>query len=86
MNAPDLINGALELLGGIFVLNHCLTLYQSKQSRGVSKVSAAYFSIWGLWNLFYYPHLEQWWSFSGGVLIVAANTLWVALMIRYRKN
>src|SRR6185436_15953847 len=24
----------------------------------------------GFWNLFYYPHLDQWLSFAGGVLIV----------------
>jgi hypothetical protein len=37
----------------------------------------------GFWNLFYYPHLDQWLSFAGGVLIVLANTVWIAMAVHY---
>jgi len=82
---PDIFNGAFETLGGLFILNHCRAVVRDKAVKGVSILSTAFFSAWGLWNLYYYPHLEQWWSFSGGVVIVAANCLWVALLLRYRK-
>jgi hypothetical protein len=36
-----------------------------------------------VWNLYYYPHLDQWWSFAGGLVIVAANVLWIGLMVYY---
>jgi hypothetical protein len=54
--------------------------------KGVSILSTTMFTAWGFWNLFYYPHLGQWWSFTGGLAIVAANALWVALMLKYRAR
>jgi len=80
----DIINALFELFGGIFILNHCLVAYKDKAVAGVSIISVIFFSAWGYWNLFYYPHLGQWWSFYGGVFIVLANTLWVGLLLKYR--
>jgi len=84
MNFPDAINGAFELCAGFFVLKHCAVLYKDKLVRGVSLLAAFFFTSWGFWNLFYYPHLEQWLSFYGGLLIVLANSLWVGMMIYYK--
>jgi hypothetical protein len=42
----------------------------------------AFFSSWGYWNLFFYPALDQWLSFVGGLLLVVANTFWL-LQIAY---
>lgn len=81
----DVINGLFEMLGGIFVLNHCRTVIKDKAVAGVSIVSTIFFTLWGVWNLYYYPSLDQWWSFLGGLMIVGSNTLWVLLMFRYRK-
>lgn len=80
---PDMINGLFELIGGLFILDHCRVLYRDKQVRGASWRATAFFFAWGLWNLFYYPNLQQMWSFAGGVVIVAANCLWVAMMLFY---
>jgi hypothetical protein len=85
MLLPDLINGAFEMFGGLFVLNHCRALYKDKMVRGVSIVSTIFFLSWGLWNLYYYPHLEQWASFYGGLVIALANVLWISMMIYYSK-
>ncbi|HET8688644.1 MAG TPA: hypothetical protein VFM18_18675 [Methanosarcina sp.] len=84
MNLPDLINGSFELFGGVFILNHCRVLYQDKKVAGVSILSTAFFFAWGVWNLYYYPHLEQWLSFVGGLSIASANLLWVYLLIYYK--
>jgi hypothetical protein len=84
--SPDFVNGAFELLGGAFVLNHCRAVVRDKAVAGVSILSTAFFSAWGVWNLYYYPHLGQWWSFTGGLVIVASNCLWVALLIKYRSK
>lgn len=82
----DLINGSFEIGGAIF---HCFSirkLYHSKQVRGVSWTPFAYFMIFGLWNLFYYPSLDQWFSFVGGIAIITTNIIWLVLAWRYRKN
>ncbi len=82
---PDLVNGLFEALAGVAVLNNCRTLYQDKIYKGVSLLSVVFFTSWGFWNLYYYPHLQQILSFMGGLLIVGANSLWVGLMFYYRR-
>jgi hypothetical protein len=82
----DLVNGGLELTAGLAVFNHCRVLYRDKALKGVSVFSTAFFTAWGFWNLYYYPHLGQTASFIGGVSIVLANALWLGLMVKYRGN
>ncbi len=83
MITPDIINGLFELLGTPFILLSVFKLYKEKQVKGVSWLHAGYFTVWGWWNLYYYPYLSQWASTVGCVLIVIANTVWVTLMIYY---
>lgn len=84
--SADLFNGLFEMIGGVFVLNHCRAVWRDKAVAGVSIASTIFFTSWGVWNLYYYPNLSQWWSFAGGLVIVAANCLWVALLIKYRNH
>ena len=82
----DFTNGMFEILGGLMILNHCRVVIKDKAVAGVSVLSTAFFTSWGFWNLYYYPSLDQWWSFAGGIAIAAANLLWVALLIKYRAR
>ena len=84
--SPDLINGLFESMGAAAILDHCWQLWKDKTVKGVSWKAVTFFTVWGYWNLFYYPHLEQWWSFWGGVLIVVSNTLWLCMMIHYIRK
>lgn len=83
---PDFINGLFEFCGGVFILNHCRALYRDKLVKGVSILSTVFFSLWGVWNLYYYPHLEQMWSFAGGIVIVGGNCLWIGMMVYYSRR
>jgi len=83
MSVPDCINGAYEMMGGLFLAYNCFVLYKHKQVRGVSVAATIFFTTWSWWNLYYYPHLNQWMSFTGGYLIVITNSLWIAMMIHY---
>lgn len=80
---PDLVNGSFELLGGLFILNHCRAVERDKAVKGVSIISVAFFTMWGVWNLWYYPHLNQWLSFAGGVVITIANFWYLWLLKKY---
>lgn len=83
---PDAVNGAFEFLGGASVWMHVRTIMRDKQSRGVSPFATAFFTLWGFWNLYYYPSLAQWASFAGGVCIVGGNGVWLYFMWKYRKK
>lgn len=83
----DYINGGFEALSGFFVLNHCRVLMRDKAVAGVSITSVCFFTLWGIWNLYYYPSLGQMLSFYGGLFIVSANAIYIYLLIKYsRKN
>jgi hypothetical protein len=83
---PDVINCLFELVGSIFTLNHCRVLYKDKRVAGVSVLSILFFTSWGCWNIFWYPYLNQWWSFWGGISILFANLLWIYMILYYRKK
>lgn len=82
----DAINGLYELFGGYFIFLHILKLLKDKEVKGVSWVAVMYFSSWGYWNLFYYPHLNQYMSFIGGIVIAITNTAWLYLIFYYRRR
>lgn len=86
LNAADALNGAFELLGGVVLWQNVRRLRQDKQVRGADWRVTGFFMAWGVWNLYFYPHLEQWLSFTGGLCIVAANAVWLYYAIKYRRN
>lgn len=57
MTWQDAINGAFELAGSVFILRSIMQLHRDKQVHGVHWWTPAFFGVWGLWNLYYYPHL-----------------------------
>lgn len=82
----DTINGLFELVGGAVYWFNVRKLLKDKQVRGVHWSVQAFFSMWGVWNLYYYPTLGQYWSFVGGVFLLAGNATWTALAIYYTRK
>lgn len=85
-NWPDYANGLLELTGGLMQCLSVRRLWRDRRVQGVDWRVTAFFGLWGLWNLFFYPSLDQWASFAGGILIVLANALWVGLALALRRG
>lgn len=83
---PDLINGAFECFGGVFLVLNIRTLLRDKQVKGIHWGSTIFFTSWSLWNMWYYPHLDQWASFYGGLFICAANVVWLSLRLYYSRR
>lgn len=83
---PDLVNAAFEVVGGLMQLWNCRRLYRDREIAGVNWQVTAFFAGWGLWNLFFYPFVGAWLSMLGGVTIVVANVLWVAMALHFMKG
>ncbi len=79
----DILNGSFELFGGIFILLSVIKLHREKKVRGVSFIHVGYFALWGYWNIYYYPYLNQWLSFLGGLAVTGINTFWLGQLIYY---
>lgn len=85
MTFPDFINGVFELLGSVAIFAHVRRIRRDKKVAGVDWRATLFMSLWGYWNLFYYPQLDQWFSFVGGLAIVAGNTAWLYYLLKYRS-
>lgn len=83
---PDVINGLFEFLGAILILLNVKALIDDKEIKGVHWGPTVFFTSWGFWNLIYYPALDQWLSFAGGVALVLVNTWWLGLVIYYSNR
>ncbi len=82
---PDIINGTFELFGGLLYLLNIKILLKDKKVQGISLLPTVFFTSWGLWNLFYYPSLEPWFSFFGGIVLVLVNAIWLFLALYYNR-
>lgn len=83
MQWPDLVNAGLEAGASLFMLLNVRRLLRDKVVRGTDWRVMAFFTMWGGWNLFYYPVLGQWFSFYAGVSIAVANAVYLYLMLYY---
>lgn len=83
---PDQINGLFEVAGSVAIWKNSYTLAKDRKVHGVHPVAMSFFVVWSIWNLFYYPSLDQWWSFAGGVAMLAALGVWISQMIYWRTR
>ena len=82
----DIVNAMFEIGGGFAICDHIRQLLKDKSIAGVSISATVFFTTWGFWNLYYYPALDQWLSFSATMFIASANFVWLSLMYKYRNN
>ena len=82
----DFINGLFELLGTPFVCLSIHKLHKDKQVRGLSWWQPLFFTLWGYWNLIYYPNINQSISFIGAIGLALVNTIWVLQLVYYTKK
>lgn len=80
----DKINACFELFAGYFIWLSIQQIKKDQEVKGISSKHITFITLWGVWNLFYYPALTQWLSFAGGLVIVIMNGYWLNLIWRYK--
>lgn len=79
----DLWNAALELGGAYFISRSIRKLYRDKIVRGFAWEQVAFYAMWGVLNLFYYPAMGSWYSFYAGIAVTVTNLTYTAMLIYY---
>ena len=83
----DTINDSFELIAGLFLILNIVELYKRKITVGIHILPVFFFTLWGIWNIIYYPAIGQKLSFYAGLLIVFNNGIWVIMALYYKyKN
>lgn len=87
MHLPDAVNGLFEAFGAWSVWANVKRLKQDRDVKGIVWQFTIVWWLWGLWNLFYYPSLDQWVSTVAGAVLVTGNAvwLWTWMRIRYER-
>lgn len=78
----DIGNALFEFLGGVLLWLSVRRLWRDGEVKGVYWPAWFFYTGWGLWNLYYYPSLAQWYSLVGGIVVVTANLTWCVLAVR----
>lgn len=80
---PDLINGLFQVAGAVIQWGNVVRIRRHKSVKGFDPKTIAFFSIYGLWCLYFFQGLNQWMSFIGGLMIVAVNIIWLTHVFYY---
>lgn len=83
--SPDLINGLFEFGGSVAVWLNFAAIIKDRGYAGTRWPMMVFFTAWGFWNLFFYPHLGQLLSFVGGISLTLANCFVVWAMAKYGR-
>jgi len=81
----DMINAAFEFGGFLALVPSIMAIMRDKRVYGMSLLTPLFFTSWGWWNLFYYPSLDQVWSAVAAGLLASANSVYLALLFKYRR-
>lgn len=83
MITPDTINAIFETGGGIAVTYNCIRLWRDRAVNGISITSQAWFSTWGLWNIYFYWYYDHTYSWYAAIFLASVNSLWVVMAIYF---
>ena len=86
MTIADVINFFFEFFAGIAIYLHCREAEKAKSVQGVSFLATMFFTVWGVWNLIYYPILGQWASVIAAIFVFAGNVYWINIQYRYNPK
>jgi hypothetical protein len=86
MTVPDLVNGIFEFGIAIPLSKGVMILRTDKVIKGFYWPTICWTTVWGLWNLYYYPHLDQWMSLTGGLVVVGVNLTWLGHVFYYARK
>lgn len=81
---PDHVTATFEVIAALFVWANVARLARDRSVRGVFAPVFVFYTLWGVWNCFFYSALGQWASFYAGFGTTLGNLAWCLLAWRYR--
>ena len=82
----DVTNSTFLLLGAALNWANVLRILQDKKVLGVSPWPVTLFTLWGVWDCYFFPHLDQRLSMVASALVVIPNSVWLFLYWWYSER
>jgi hypothetical protein len=76
VNTFDIINALFESFGAYLAWVNFFKLRRDLEIKGVYWPMWVFFSVWGLWNIVFYPAVGAWASAIMGAVLCAGNIAW----------
>jgi hypothetical protein len=83
--SSDFLNGCFEFVGALMTLLSVKALLKDKEIKGVHWGPIVFFTSWSMFNLWFYPDNNLWYSFAGGITIFIVNSWWLYLVWYYSR-
>ncbi len=81
----DTINGLFEIFGGIIGLLNIFQIIKDKEVKGISYLVTIFFTLWGIWNCYFYYNLMLYMSLVGSLSMTIVNMVWLILVFKFKK-
>ena len=82
----DFANAFFNWIGSLFVIVNARDIYIRKTVAGHTYPSTIFFTVWAIYSIVFYLHLDQFWSFASSVLMSVANIVLLCLVFTYRRT
>ncbi len=82
----DISNSLFELVGTIFTWMNVWYILKDREIKGIYWPSSFYMATYGLWSLYYYINLSQWYSLTIGVAHVVGTLVWLVLALLFHNK
>lgn len=89
MQLPDLINGSFQIGACLVSILNVREVWRRRAVAGVHWIATGFFFSWGLWNIFYYSHLNQMLSLYAGITVCVINAVYLFSILKFwdwRRN
>jgi hypothetical protein len=86
MQIGDIVNGCFEGVGAFMTWINVRRLLKDKEIKGIDWRVSSFWASWGIWNCYFYPSLDQWFSFAAGAVLALGNCVWFALAFYYTNS
>lgn len=86
MTTADAINAGFELGAAVAMWVNVAKLLRDRKVAGVYWPVSAFYTVWGLWNIWFYATLGAPLSAWASWCVMLANATWVLLAIRYSRT
>lgn len=83
---PDYTQAAWELGSAVFSVLNIFAIRRSKSIAGIHWAPTAFYTTWGLYNLWFYTTLHlpvAWWA---GIAITCTNATWLGHVAYYETR